>query len=193
MRAYDRNNLGGFYSARERFAEAEPELKAALDIFVAAYGEQGELVGSTYGNLGALYSDWADANGGAERRQQALENMRKGLEITRVALGPLHFSTAMRHHNLAKDLALTGAQEDAATHQLRAAAIPLAMAQAGMIAPDHPQIAMNLAPLEHRFREAGREADIPRLPELLEAEATAVRAEHAEWQAAQDAPPAPED
>ena len=81
---------------------------------------------------------------------------------------------------------------DAATHQLRAAAIPLAMARAGMIPQDHSMIADTVAPLERRFREAGREADIPRLRELLAAEAAAVLAEHAEWQAAQDAPPAPE-
>ncbi len=61
-----------------------------------------------------------------------------------------------------------------------------------MIAQDHPQIAASLAPLEHYFREAGREADIPRLPELLEAEVAAVLAEHAEWQAAQPATPAPD-
>ncbi|MGR3715667.1 MAG: tetratricopeptide repeat protein [Thermohalobaculum sp.] len=191
-RAYLRNNLGGFYSRRKRFAEAETEYQTARDILVAAFGEQGELVGGSYGNLGALYSDWADNTGDAALRQQALENKRKGLEITRAALGPLHFSTATRHHNLAKDLALTGAEKDAAMHQLRAAAIPLAMARAGMIAQDHPQVAEMRAPLEHYFRETGRAADIPRLGELLDAEVAAVLTEHAEWQAAQDAPPAPE-
>jgi tetratricopeptide (TPR) repeat protein len=186
------NNLGDFYRLRKHFAEAETEYQAARDIWVAAYGEQGELVGTCYGNLGTLYADWADAPDDPARRQQALENDEKSLKIIRAALGPLHFSTATRHHNLADDLALTGAQGDAATHQLRAAAIPLAMELAGMIAPDHPRSTETLAPLERRFREAGREADIPRLRELLEAEAAAVLAEHAEWQAAQGAPPAPE-
>lgn len=191
-RAYARNSLGAFYARRERFVEAEAELQAARDIWVAAYGEQGELVGTAYGNLGALYSAWADETGDAPRRREALTNLRKGMEITRAALGPLHFSTATRYSNLAHDLVLTGAQREAATHQLRAAAIPLAMARAGMIPADHDMIAKTVAPLEDYFREAGREADIPRLRELLEAEVTAVLAEHAEWQAAQDAPPAPE-
>ena len=185
-RAYERNNLGAFYWRLKRFAEAESELKAALEIIVVAYGDQGELVGTTYGNLGALYSTWADENGDSVHRQHALENTRKGLEITSTALGPFCFETATGYHNLASNLAVTGAQGDAATHQLRAAAIPLAMAAEGMIGQDHPQIAKNLAPLEHYFREAGREADIPHLPELLKSEATAVLAEHAEWQAAQD-------
>ena len=101
-------------------------------------------------------------------------------------------STATYYHNLAIDLALTEAETEAAMHQLRAAAIPLAMAREGMIPADHDQIAKYAAPLEDYFREAGREADIPRLPELLQAEATAVLAEHAEWRAARDAPPASE-
>lgn len=191
-RAYLRNNLGGFYWRLRRFPEAEAEHKISHDLLVTAYGERGELVGSSFGNLGALYSDWADQTDDPALRQKALDYHRKGLRITSDALGLLHLDTASCHHNLAAHLALTDAAAEAAEHQLRAAAIPLAMAQAGMIGPEHTHIAEIRAPLERRFRAAGRAAEIPRLPDLLATEVVAVRADHAEWQAAQAAAePAP--
>lgn len=174
--AYDHASLGGFYRRRRRFAEAKEAFSESLRLLDAP-GVAGELAGGAHGNLGTLYSDWADAAPGtaaaARHRALALYHKIEGLARTRAALGDLALDTALRHHTLHLEYRTLGEADPALAHGLRAAAIPLAMVQAGTIGVDHPQIALFRGHLAITLRELGREGE---LDALLAAEVAALEA-----------------
>jgi tetratricopeptide (TPR) repeat protein len=182
-RAYEHNNLGGFYRRRGRFGEAETELKWAYRIRTTAEGVAPELIASSTGNLGTLYSDWADATGDAEKRRLAMDYKTRALGLTRAALGPAHPGTATAHHNLAAEHHLAGDAPAAAAQQLRAAAIMLALARAGAIPETHPNREVSRDPLEPLFRAAGR--DPAEIGAALEAEVEALMEEQRAWDKAE--------
>ncbi|WP_370337042.1 NB-ARC domain-containing protein [Parvularcula marina] len=188
--AYTLNNLAAFYWARKRFTDAEIEYLRAKDI-VERHGAALELRGSAHGNLGQLYSDWADATVNdaealAERREKALYHKNEGLKLTEKGVGPRHLVTATRVYNLAIEYEKIGQPSLAQPLYQRAAGIVVAMAKAGMIDDTHPEFQRmfgSFVKLLHRQDPTlTAEQAAEKALRLAVEEAERVHADHAAWE-----------
>lgn len=193
-RAFDHNNLAFFYHVRKRYKESEFEFEQALQILEKAFNGKGELVATSHRNIGSNYSNWAgvvsDEANIANYRMKAKRHKVIGLELTREALGELHFDTAACLQNLAIEISSTGDTEKSLSLQILATAIPIAMHKRGLISPEHPEIHLRIGSLAQLLQilepSLGDETARKKAIELAEKEIPAVIKAHQEWKDAQD-------
>ena len=88
------NELAQLLQRTNRLGEAEPLMRRALEIDVAAFGEQHPTVAIRLNNLATLLLD-------TNRIEEAEPLMRRALEIDKAALGEQHPNVATRLNNLA--------------------------------------------------------------------------------------------
>ena len=132
------NELAQLLQRTNRLGEAEPLMRRALEIDVAAFGEQHPTVASRLNNLATLLLD-------TNRIEEAEPLMRRALEIDEAALGEQHPNVAIDLNNLAQLLQRTNRIEEAEPLMRRALEIDVAA-----FGEQHPNVAIllnNLATL----------------------------------------------
>ena len=142
------NELAQLLHRTSRLGEAEPLMRRALEINVAAYGEQHPTVATCLNNLVSLLKD-------TSRHEEAEPFMRRALQIAGAAFGEQHPTVATFLNNLAMLLKDTNRCGEAEHLMQRALEITGAA-----FSEQHPNVAIrlnNLATLLHdtgRFEEA---------------------------------------
>ena len=110
------NNVGQFYRAQKRFAEAAQLFKRALPIYMTAYGENHTLTATVINNLGNTYL--------ADRKFDLAEPLlARGLASTTKLMGPEHASVAISLDWLAQARFYQGRYADAETDLRHAIAV----------------------------------------------------------------------
>jgi tetratricopeptide (TPR) repeat protein len=106
------NNVGHFYLAQRRHAEAAVHLERALAIYVAAYGDNNNATATVINNLAATYM--------ADRKFGAAEPLyRRGLAATEKLLGRDHYAVASSLDWLAQATYFQGRHAEAEAHLRR--------------------------------------------------------------------------
>jgi tetratricopeptide (TPR) repeat protein len=177
------SHLQNYYYVRKRFEEAERHATAALQIR-ERLDTPPELIGSAHGNLGRIYSDWAeateDSTRAAEHHSRALSHFGFDLTVTRDALGERTFDTSIALYNLALEHARTGDPARGLSLQILATAIPIAMHRMEIIEADHPALILKLSQLASHLDLLHR-SDDPQA--LAETSVGLVEATHRAWEA----------
>ena len=126
------NELAQLLQHTNRFGEAEPLMRRALEIDVATLGEQHPTVAIHLNNLATLLQD-------TNRIEEAEPLMRRALEIDEAALGEQHPNVAIHLNNLAQVLKGTNRIEEAEPLMRRALEIDMAT-----LGEQHPNVAIRL-------------------------------------------------
>ena len=149
--------LGQLLWQTGRHGEAEPLMRAALDVTEVACGKHHPDVAECLNNLAALLQD-------TNRYEDAEPMLRKALAIAEAAFGKHHPSVAKRLNSLAVLLQDTNRFEDAEPMHLRA----LAIAEAAF-GKHHPTVAACLNNLAMLLQDTNRHREAePMLREALE-------------------------
>ena len=138
------NNLAQLLQQTNRLGEAEPLMRRALEIDMAAFGEQHPNVAIRLGNLAALLRD-------TNRIEEAEPLMWRVLEIDEAAFGEQHPNVAIRLNNLAVLLQDTNRIEEAEPLMRRALEINLAA-----FGKKHPNVAISLNNLANLLQNTNR-------------------------------------
>jgi len=181
--ASNRNNLGDFYRLRKQFEDAFFEYSESHRILEDA-SAGGELLGGAHGNIGVLYSQWAIAIGDEKQKSEyirlAHKHKKEALKLTREAMGEVCFDTAQCYHNISVGYANLGEWERALPYAVRAATIPHAMLEQGVIDDtDHPTLRFLLKALASIV--AALDWDPNEGAVLCREELPKVLADHAAW------------
>jgi tetratricopeptide (TPR) repeat protein len=88
------NNLGNCYRALGVFDQAIAQFKTALDLNIAALGEQNPKTAKLYNGLANCYQELCQYN-------MAISNYQKSLDININTLGEYHINTALAYSNMA--------------------------------------------------------------------------------------------
>ena len=142
------NNLGVLLQATNRFEEAEPLMRRALEIDTASFGEHHPAVARDLNNLGVLLKN-------TNRFEEAEPLMRRALEIDTASFGEHHPDVAPCLNNLGLLLQATNRFEEAEPLMRRALEINTAS-----FGEHHPAVARDLNNLgvllknTNRFEEA---------------------------------------
>ena len=138
------NELAQLLMRTSRFGEAEPLMRQALDMYVAALGELHSTVATCLNNLAALLQD-------TNRIEEAEPLMRRALEICEATLGEQHPTVAIHLNNLARMLQDTNRIEEA--EPLMRRALEIDEATLGEL---HPSVAICLNNLATLLRATNR-------------------------------------
>ena len=138
------NELALLLHHTNRIEEAEPLMRRALEIDVAALGEQHPNVATCLSNLATLLQD-------TNRLGEAEPLMRRALEIDVAALGEQHPNVATRLNNLATLLQDTNRIEEAEPLMRRALEIDVAA-----LGEQHPNVAIRLNNLAQVLKDTNR-------------------------------------
>jgi serine/threonine-protein kinase len=178
------NNMGTILVGAERYAEAEPYLREALDIQRRLLPREHPDVALAMSNLGTLYREQG-------RYDQAEPLYREALALRRAVLGPWHPRVGISHYQIARLHHLRGELDSAEAHFR--ATLEIDRRSYG---DDHPEIAVDATQLarvlldrndplaaEALLREAldirvrHRGANHPQIADALELLATAMEAQ----------------
>ena len=180
--------LGGFYWRRKRFFDAERQCKTAL-ILDEDNGAPAHLIATDFGNLGALYSQWAMAEVDPSKiknyREKALGFKTRALAPIRIALGEIHPKSATLINNLAVEYQSVGEVDKALVLAIRAAAILFLMVRRGELSSDNPKVQRYKEGLEFVLVACGH--DSTEAPDLITAAEPEIIAQHEKWEAAKAA------
>ena len=161
------NNLGLLLHATNRFEEAEPLLRRALEITTASFGERHPAVARGLNNLGQLLKD-------TNRLEEAERLLRRALEISEAHFGEQHPTVAICLNNLATLLHDTNRFEEAEPLLRRALEIDTAS-----FGEHHPTVAIRLNNLGQLLQDTNRlEKAEPPLRRALEIETTSFGENH---------------
>ena len=138
------NNLGQLLKDTNRFGEAEPLLRRALEISKASYGEQHPAVAIGLNNLGQLLTD-------TNRFGEAEPLLRRALEIDKASYGEQHPAVARELNNLGQLLTDTNRLEEAEPLMRRALEINKASYD-----EQHPTVAIGLNNLGMLLKDTNR-------------------------------------
>ena len=163
------NNVAGCLFAANRYREAEPLIREALEISSLVYGDQHPEVAIRLNNLAELLSE-------TDRTSEAESIFNRALTITREVFGSLHPNTAVILNNLGVLLRKTGRFAESETMHLEALAITKSA-----LGDQHPDTATDLKNLAILLHVTGRtnEAE-PLFREALAIFESALGAEHSE-------------
>ena len=103
---HQRHNLGQLLQATNRFEEAEPLMRRALEISKASFGEHHPDVAICLNNLGQLLKN-------TNRFEEAEPLLRRALEISKASFGEHHPDVAICLNNLGQLLKNTNRFEEA--------------------------------------------------------------------------------
>ncbi len=138
------NDLGLLLTDTNRFEEAEPLLRRALEIETAAFGENHPAVARGLNNLGQLLKD-------TNRLEDAEPLLRRALEISEAHFGEQHPTVAICSNNLATLLHDTNRVEEAEPLLRRALEIDSAC-----FGEQHPNVAIRLNNLGQILKDTSR-------------------------------------
>ena len=138
------NELAQLLMRTSRFGEAEPLMRQALDMCVAAFGELHPTVASCLSNLATLLQD-------TNRIEEAEPLMRRALEIDEATLGEQHPTVAIYLNNSAMLLRDTNRIEEAEPLMRRALEINEAT-----LGEQHPSVAICLNNLATLLQDTNR-------------------------------------
>ena len=138
------NDLTQLLKRTNRLGEAEPLMRRALEIDVAALGEQHPNVAVRLHNLAALLLE-------TNHIEEAEPLMRRALEIDKAAFGEQHPNVASSLHNLAILLQATHRSEEAESLMRRALEIDKAT-----LGEQHPNVASSLHNLATLLKDTNR-------------------------------------
>ena len=180
------SNMGWIPWKREDFAKASKLNDRAANIDKAAYGAVSTEYAISLNNLGAVYSDWANATGRDDLRQMDHDAKEEAAKIFRTLRGMRHPEVAGAQNNLAVMYSDLGDLARAAEHMARAVAIDLSLDLL-----THPKTQSHIAHLIHYWTQSGQPdktarlqagdgADIVPIIEQIEAEHRAWVAEDPE-------------
>ena len=161
------NDLAQLLKRTNRLGEAEPLMRRALEIDMAAFGEQHPNVATRLNNLAALLME-------TNRIEEAEPLMRRALEIDMAAFGEQHPNVATRLNNLAALLMETNRIEEAEPLMRRALEIDMAA-----FGEQHPNVATRLNNLAALLMETNRiEEAEPLMRRALEIDVAAFGEQH---------------
>jgi len=161
------NNLGLYYNAQARYAQAEPLYKRALEIDEASLGKDHPKVTTDLNNLAVLYQD-------TNRLSEAEPLMKQALAIDEASLGKDHPNMAIDLNNLAQLYKATNRLSDAEPLMKRA----LAIDEAGL-GKDHPNVAIRLNNLAMLYQATNRLSQAePLMKRAMEIDETSFGKDH---------------
>ncbi len=167
LEAWTSNELAQLLGRTNRRGEAEPLMRRALEVCVAAHGDQHPTVAICLNNLATLLQD-------TNRIEEAEPLMRRALEIDVAAHGDQHPTVAIRLNNLAILLKDTNRIEEA--EPLMRCALEIDVAALG---EQHPKVAIGLSNLAQVLKDTNRikEAE-PLMRRALEIDEAAFGEQH---------------
>ena len=182
------SSLGVYYWSRERFSDAETHCKIALKLD-EDNGEEAHVIAVDFGNLGALYSEWANEEADPSKikdyREKALDFKIRALALTRIALGEIHQNSAMQTGNLSVEYDQINELDKALIFAIRATAILFLMVERGEMSSDNPKVEKYKKSLEITLSALGR--GVADAPVLIDDAKPEISAQHKKWEAAKAA------
>ena len=161
------NELGQLLQHTNRLGEAEPLMRRALEILLAAYGEQHPEVATCLSNLGSLLHD-------TNRSGEAEPLVRRALVTAEASLGDQHSTVAIYLNNLAILLKDTNRIEEAEPLMRRALEIDEAT-----LGEQHPTVGNRLNNLAVLLQDTNRiEEAEPLMRRALEIDEAAFGEQH---------------
>ena len=161
------NELAQLLQRTNRLGEAEPLMRRALEINLAAFGEQHPGVAACLGNLASLLQD-------TNRFGEAEPLVRRALEIDVASFGEQHQTVAVRLNNLAQVLKNTNRIEEAEPLMRRALEIDVEA-----LSEQHPTVGNRLNNLAVLLQDTNRiEEAEPLMRRALEIDEAAFGEQH---------------
>lgn len=174
------SNMGWIPWKRKDFAKAADLNARAAKIDKAAHGRISAEYATDLNNLGAIYSQWANATGSDDLRQKERDAKEEDASITRAMRGLRHPEMAVTQNNLAVMYANLGDQARAAEHMAQAVAIFLSLDLL-----THPQTQSCIAQLIHYWTQSGQSDKAARLQArdlaVMAPIVEQIEAEHRAW------------
>lgn len=180
--------LAEFHWARKRYNAAEEYFQECLRLRQEGEAEI-HLIAATLGNLGAMYSEWANSEGNQgilnELYQKSLKNLSEASLETRRSLGEIHSITAMRIGNLSAYYNDVKEYKESLIYSVWSYGILMLLVDKDVIQKHHPQVDESRVKLCNILSKLGR--DIAEIPILIDAVKPEITSQHEKWLAAKDA------
>ena len=138
------SNIGVLHSRRSDYAKEADFVSRSANIVKAAYGIKSTQYATILNNLGAIYSDWAQAIGDVDLLRKERDAKEESTRITQALRGMRHPETTARQNNLAVISANAGDVLRASNYMALAEAIDLSLDQ-----DNHHQTHQRIADLIH--------------------------------------------
>ena len=161
------NDLAVLFQAQERYEEAEPLHRRALEVREKTLGPEHPDVALSLNNLAMLYQ--------VQRRYEAAEPLhRRALEVRNKVLGPDHLDVAQSLNNLGALYYKQGKYTDAEALHRQALEV-----REKVLGPEHPDVAVSLQNLAMLYQRQGKYAEAEtHYKKALEVLETALGPEH---------------